>query len=264
MKLRILSDLHCEINYGWQYHNVGEDIVLFAGDFGDGHTDQAFEFFVASVAPTPLFFVLGNHDYYHTYANTRPNYYRALERRFPHFHFLHNSYYDLPGFRLCGTPLWTDFKLPSPLTPKQVRDLAQAKISDFTYIRYPQKKPAKDVDIFQFLAANTLPATQMVKWHKEARLFLKQQLRESPLPLIVMTHWVPSGQLIDAKYAKHALNPYFACSMDDLFCPRIPLWVHGHTHTCIDTVINSTRHVRNPKGRDSEAVPWNPELLINL
>lgn len=63
--------------------------------------------------------------------------------------------------------------------------------------------------------------------------------------------------LVDAAYASN---------LDHLMDGRhIPLWIHGHTHYCVDYQINGTRILSNAAGYPGDVDPnFNPALVIDL
>lgn len=103
---------------------------------------------------------------------------------------------------------------------------------------------------------------QMIDWHKQQKADIIKFLKE-PFngKTIVVTHHLPSYTLISERFKnknplKPDMNGGFACYCDDIFesdyAPS--LWIHGHTHDTIDTIINKTRVVCNPYGYSHE---WN-------
>jgi predicted phosphohydrolase len=248
MKLRIVSDLHLEV-HSWNYQNVGEDIVLLAGDIASGNCNVAFERLLKSIAPTPVYIVAGNHDFYDTEITARWIYFRKLETQLPHVKFLECEFVDFPTFRLCGTSLYTDFCLHGKDTQKHSMELAHNHINDFNYI----------YDGYRLLEPRTL-----VNLNYNSRLFLQDQLLTSPLPLVVMTHWAPSARLVDPHWSADPLAPYFHCAMNEYFSPKLPLWIHGHSHSQIDITLDGTRHIRNTRGYKRQDQAWNPNLIVTI
>jgi Icc-related predicted phosphoesterase len=74
--------------------------------------------------------------------------------------------------------------------------------------------------------------------------FIKQNLNHDKI--IVMTHYLPSYQLIDYEYKNCA--HYYANHLDDLLGHPIKYWLCGHIHQQKDMVINGTRCIINPCG----------------
>jgi hypothetical protein len=136
---------------------------------------------------------------------------------------LDNSYEDYEGFRFVGSTLWS-----------KVHTLEGAT-NDFTAI--------KEMSIYLY---NEL--------HEISREFLgSPTVTDSHLPVIVITHYLPSFDLIADKYKTHeALNTFFASCSDDLFAPTIRAWVYGHTHTGGAKELYGVKCVCNPIGYPGE------------
>jgi calcineurin-like phosphoesterase family protein len=250
MKIRLISDLHTE--YGpWSYVNKGEDLVLFAGDIVAGYFGNRLDVLSEETKGIPCYFVAGNHEFYNREVYEQWQQLRSFELKYPHFKWLENEYVDLPGYRLCGCTLWTDFLLNGEGHQNKAIALAHNNIRDFSAI----------LDRGTYLHPRTL-----LHWNFESRYFLEEQVKTSELPLIVMTHFLPTRYAINEEYADDPHNPYFACRMDPLFSPKIPLWVHGHSHMHFDQVFNGTRVVRNPLGytREQSRSGFISDLIIEL
>lgn len=66
---------------------------------------------------------------------------------------------------------------------------------------------------------------------------------------VVVTHHLPTYLSVSPRFARSALNPFFATSLDDVIAKASPrLWVHGHTHDAFDYMHGATRIVCNPFG----------------
>jgi predicted phosphodiesterase len=69
------------------------------------------------------------------------------------------------------------------------------------------------------------------------------------LPVVLITHHLPSEKSVHPKYKNNALTTCFATNLDYILKdPRIKLVVHGHTHVGMDYFIDNTRVVCNPRG----------------
>ena len=86
-------------------------------------------------------------------------------------------------------------------------------------------------------------------------------------PQVVITHHVPSMQLVEDKYLRSSVNSYFVSEMSH-FMESNPLnerkapvlWCFGHTHTAYNRKINDTHVLCNPLGYPHERNPvhWDP------
>lgn len=245
MLFRILSDLHLDFDPNFKLVHHGEDIVLCAGDLSSARERGLAEGFIASSA-VPFYYTLGNHDSYHGDQDETIDFYRQLERKYKHFHFLLCGVIDLGACLLVGTPLWTDFNLYGD--PIKATHIAKQKINDFRLISHAGHpiRPEYYVQCFDAAVATIYAAKDYSK------------------PVVVMTHWCPSAQTVSPIYARDPLNAFFTSNCEHLMGGNVKLWVHGHSHVYDDRVINGTRVIRNPKGYPQERVNWNHELIVSL
>lgn len=69
------------------------------------------------------------------------------------------------------------------------------------------------------------------------------------LTRVVISHFLPSLACIPDAFIGHPTNPYFAADLDALIKHYQPdFWLHGHTHLSVNTVIENTHVICNPKG----------------
>lgn len=95
--------------------------------------------------------------------------------------------------------------------------------------------------------------------HQVDREWLSQNVQPGD---IVVTHHMPSFQLIDPKYAGHLANSAFASDLDDMIEQLKPrLWICGHTHTPSDTFVSGVRVVINPVGYPKENESFTPKII---
>jgi hypothetical protein len=139
--------------------------------------------------------------------------------------FLDNEYEDYEGYRFVGSTLWSKCEIP----------IVEHCVNDFRAIK------EMNVNLYNEL-------------HEVSREFLKSSIvTESVLPVIVITHHLPSYKLIAEEYKNHThLNKYFASHSDDLFAPTIRGWIYGHTHTASGREGKGIKFVCNPIGYPGE------------
>jgi Icc-related predicted phosphoesterase len=109
-------------------------------------------------------------------------------------------------------------------------------------------------------------------YHQECVEFLTSPpIQHSELPVIMITHHLPSYSLIDPKYMKSkgsigptGLNQYFASHLDDLIKSPIKAWICGHTHTGFEKRINDVTVYCNPGGYPGENEGLNMNKFIDL
>lgn len=259
MRLRVVSDLHLDRDPSWTLAPCGEDALLCAGDIGSVAVRDKVEAMIAGY-PLPFFYTPGNHDSYDGEVWEVLDFYRKMEARYPHFRCLCNETAELGPFLVAGTPLWTDFALHGKGMAGVAMLMAERHINDFSHTTFVRPR-RPNADGMRPLAR--LRPLHMVAWHRIARRFLRDALAQGR-PTIVLTHWCPSESTTHPRYLGDATNPYYVSNCEDLMGDNAVLWVHGHSHSFVDRVINGTRVVRNPKGNPTEYTGWDSSMVIDL
>jgi predicted phosphodiesterase len=237
MKIRIVSDLHLEFSkkiikslISSQEDNYC-DCLIMAGDIVTykNINDLVDILDIFSPRYQKIFYVLGNHEYYHKNDINIVNLYREICNKYPNVILLENDSYKLnDNWTILGTTLWSN------ISEKGLR-----MMSDGRYISMED----------------------ILEKHTKAVKFLEDQinLREvatedgslSSENFIVVTHHLPSKSLVHRKYS-HYDNSGFASSCDHLFRDNIKYFVYGHTHTKSITKIGQTNLICNSLGYPGE------------
>lgn len=239
MDIRYYSDLHLEFMNETELnvfiHAMSaipiqdNTVCLLAGDIGhprEPHYDCFFQFIHRHFPKT--FVIPGNHEYYSSVkTNTVEKTDAWLQdyfQSFPNITLLNNSYEIYQNHCFVGSVLWTHIFDPA------------RTINDINYI--------PDFNVEKYNALN------------QTCVDFLQQVILSNERCIVMTHHMPSDQLIDAKYKNAVLAPYnqwFYCDCKHLFLSsKVKAWVYGHTHTPLRTTIRDVPLFCNPNGYTHE------------
>jgi predicted phosphodiesterase len=238
MKIQYISDIHLELQKKIPKIIPVANILVLAGDIGYPDTNIYKEFLKEmNKLFKKVFLITGNHEYYSS--NSMEEVENSIEKTLEIYNlknitFLNSSYEDYEGIRFIGTTLWTNIKNPSNT------------INDMNII--------KD---FSVELNNEL--------HSVQKEFLEESLQESPLPIVIITHHLPSYTLIHKEFQTDSWNKYnqnFASDCDSLIKPPIKLWIYGHTHKENNSVINSVHCVCNPIGYPSEI--WNKNIKKSI
>jgi hypothetical protein len=72
--------------------------------------------------------------------------------------------------------------------------------------------------------------------------------------IILLTHYMPSFQLVVEKYRSDPLTCCFASDLDDLIKKPIRFWLCGHSHSSFSKVINDVTCALNCRGYVHELV----------
>ena len=262
IKVQIQSDLHIEFERGYQFQDAGADIIVFAGDAGQGCTGVHW---INEQAPSdrPVIYVCGNHEFYD---NVHPAVINNIHRTAkPNVHFLNDDelIIDELGVRVLGATLWTDFGVyGNVLTGKSA---AQAYLNDYRMIYVPDlaDELVSEYDGL-YDGIRTLRPDDTEKWHQASMAFLNDA-RPFEGKTIVVTHHAPSAKSIQAKYGiDNPVNAAYASNLEHLMGSNIDAWIHGHMHSTFDYEVNGTRVVCNPKGYRNENPDFDPQLLIEV
>ncbi len=235
MRIRVVSDLHCEMHRdrGWTLaveicQDLAFDVLVLAGDIAtDATLDPVLTMFCELVAPKPVLFVLGNHEYYGGSVADTETKARAVAEVFPNLHVLEGDIVELQGQRFLGCTLWYEHPnwLPS-----------DADFGDFNHIEgFADFVHQQAMDSADFLRSSIQPGD------------------------VVITHFLPHPESIAPKYRFSSSNGYFLHNVSDIVrCGEAKLWIHGHTHSSVDYTINQTRVICNPFGYATRPYPGEP------
>ncbi|HEX2211318.1 MAG TPA: metallophosphoesterase [Longimicrobium sp.] len=230
MKIHLLSDLHTEFA-PFDPPPTDADVVILAGDTSPGTRGIAMA--KAWFPDRPVLYVAGNHEYYGE-AYPRLDQKLAAAADEAGVHFMQNREVVLDGVRFLGCTLWTDFEVFG--ARHNAMDAARVAMNDFRAIRVdPAYRRFRPDD------ARAI--------HQHSLRWLTERL-DAPFDgtTVVVTHHAPSLRSIKPPYREHPATPAYASDLEWLLDGRAALWVHGHTHLCVDYEIGGTRVVANQRG----------------
>lgn len=242
MKIQCISDIHLEFLTNTPKVIPRTDVLCLVGDIGYPYS-KIYKQFLTEMNSMfkKVFLIAGNHEYY----TLGPNFGKDMlmieekiskvisENNLTNITFLNDSYEDYEGYRFVGTTLWSHISNPDYL------------VNDFEQIL------DMNVELYNEL-------------HSISREIIEEQILESPLPIIMLTHHMPSYDLIDDKYKGPSMNKYNQCFASDCskyFVYPIKVWLYGHTHKPKVAIINGIKFLCNPKGYPEENNQIN---IINL
>lgn len=261
MKLRIISDLHVDVNHSIPLEYDDDVFTVVCGDIS-GYAEDSIQWLVKNVRNGV--FVSGNHIAYsgrYTIEESQ----RELGRVFPldePVSYLNDGYKIVDNIVFVGGTLWTDFRLKVSENKTAVNKFyLSAKIMAAVGMNDYQQQLSEG----KFLTPND---TEMIHY-RTAKYIVDVCERFPNKKIVVVTHHAPSGLSLDDRYVNNALNPCYASDMDNLILknPNIKLWCHGHIHQSKDYMIGNTRIICNPRGYeawDEVNLAWDRNLIVEI
>ena len=226
-RLAIASDLHLEFHKTKFHQNIIDDlfssefdIVILAGDIVTFRTMDKLELLFEMIRRRfqgPILFVPGNHEYYHSTCSLHEvnERLKAICTRFQVAFLVSGKRITIMGIDFVGTTLWS-----------------QLDLGVCDQINCVHK-------IFEFAKDHT----QFIKEFEKEVVTLEHSLSECSYPTIVISHYLPSYQLIHEYYKDSSINSAFASNLDYLFTKydHIKYWICGHTHKRMQKTIHTTQ-----------------------
>lgn len=232
MRIKYLSDLHLEFEKQTieDYFDIAEsaDVVVFAGDICVAScSENLLARLVEYIAPVPLIFVGGNHDYYYGDKVIMNKKFTALESVYDNFHFLNRKSVTIDDVVFVGATGWQD---------NQFYNYDNfSSINDFRHIKHHNK----DVQIFG----------------RRDRAAIIEELDKikSKQPVIIVTHLSPCAEGIlwgtyEVEHKGEYIQAYYNDweNIIDRFEPTA--WICGHCHDSIESTRGKTKILRNALG----------------
>lgn len=256
MRLWILSDIHLELTRGWDLPSGDArpefDVLVVAGDLIP-RMERGVRWLLERVPDRPVIYIAGNHESYGCDID------RTLEKAKAfaggtNIHVLENETVRIDNVTFAGCTLWTDFGIRGDAHGAMM--IAGERMNDFRKIRIAAYRQ-------RFLPHHALTR------HFKSVAFLKDVMRkprEGDDKLVVVSHHAPIPEMSKAPAGSGndaALDPAYRSDLRRLMVSTpedgrgalLPadLWIHGHTHESVDTVVGEkTRVVSNSKGYG----PW--------
>lgn len=249
MRIQYASDIHLE------FHTSYEDILIpsapvlvLAGDIGWPGTALYADFLQwCSSHWDVVFLVAGNHEFYNqhdckVWKYNRPD---TVEERITaiedialtmsNVHFLNRNRVMYKGVAFLGCTLWSD------LSETRAAAIAGVSMNDYRRIALADEICITPEDV--------------TSWWKQDREWLKEELARCSTEghsAVVVTHHLPTYDLISPQYEGSPLNPAFASACDDLICSPVRTWIAGHTHSAVVLRRGDTYLGVNPVGYPGE------------
>jgi Icc-related predicted phosphoesterase len=234
MRIQYCSDLHLEFIKNKNFLNSNKlipkaDVLILAGDViplsKNLEDEKYFDFLSNSFKE--IFWLLGNHEYYHSDI-VQGNSFKKMKVRH-NIHILNNDIISLDDSNLIFSTLWSKISPSNELYIK-------SHLSDFSLIRIED-------EAFRPKHYNEL--------HKQSVKFIEDSLKTfEGKRNTVITHHVPTLLNYPVEYRNSPLNEAFSVELYNLIEKHQPeAWIYGHSH--INTPefrIGKTRMLTNQLG----------------
>lgn len=263
MRVNVVSDLHLEFS---DLELPGGEVLILSGDICEaknvkaeydvnnimndggpstGHfkrSDRYTRFFHEECSKyEKVFYVVGNHEHYGF----------KLHKTIPHLKsvlpdnivVLEKEQFEYRDVLFIGGTLWTDMNNFDSLTLYHMKgmmnDYKQITMHDDVRNVYHRLTPEKTVN-------------EHVKTKQLFTFYLEEnRRRETPLPVVVLTHHAPSKLSTHPYYANDTImNGAYSSDLSEFILdnPEIKYWTHGHTHHTFNYKIGDTTVMANPRG----------------
>lgn len=297
MRIRIISDLHLDVNHGFPFslrESEGErdDYCLVAGDVS-GNPKLTARWLRENVRRGC--FVAGNHDpAYNDSGQTIQRQKEYLHGEFPvdsDVTFLDQSVGVVSklipdaNVLVVGTTLYTDYQYMDqdsrwsldlankgrraynePEVTVEQANFHQASrgLNDFRWGHVPDEFDDRGLsqrhvrpDDYQF-------------WFRQSIEAIDQAIQANPdRDVVVMTHHCPSPRFISPQYVHSGMNASYVSDLEGFMLdrPQIRAWVCGHVHHCAVFDVGPTHQLMlsNPRGYEAqlESRDWNPNTFLD-
>jgi len=243
MKLRIISDLHIDVNNKQPLEYNDDTFTIIAGDIS-GSPKKSIKWLNNNIKNG--LFVAGNHLCYNK-ERKGLNYHKDLLRaKFPiesSVSFLENEYKIIDDKVFMGCTLYTDYKYPCPpyyYTQQDNIRKSLGGINDFKWGHYSEN--GKLIG---------LHPTHYISEFNRSVEYLENILEQyKDKQCIIITHYAPSEMSIDSKYQGDNLNASYISNLESFVLEHknISHWIHGHVHCSLDYELGNTRVICNARG----------------
>lgn len=260
MKIRIMSDLHLDVNSNYPLQLPEKDkgvFTILAGDTAGEVADGIF--WIRDNCPYGVC-VAGNHLVYNHYGKTIQNLKEDLKQEFPQtstMTFLENDYKQIDNNTIVvGATLYTDFHLDGIPTHIGMR-VCKRSMNDYRWGLYQDNDEIVGLKPEHYLSM-----------FNESLAYIKKVCEDNPdKQIIVVTHHAPSNQAIMPSYRGSDSNCGYASNLGGFITqhPNIKAWIYGHCHAQTQFKIGDCICINNSRGyvQYKEDMNWNPCFYLD-
>lgn len=248
MDFQIVSDLHIETEDTdpdpLKYITPVCDKLILAGDIGTFYKYNQLYKFIEKICKyfKVVIYVLGNHEYYYCKDSEKMNYFQIkeliikLKNSITNLYILDKSSLTINDFCIVGCTLWSNLQLNLPKFIVKIHGMTSESylkhyINNIHYISY-----------------------------------MNNYCKEKNLKLIVITHYVPSYNLLCNYKKENKYASLYASNLDDFIrSSNIHTWIYGHCHYNSNKYIGNTNMVSNQKGKPKDNIQnYSKEFILKI
>lgn len=293
MKIRVISDLHLDLNDRFPFSLRNDEKNVFALVAGDisGNVRLTSRWIKDNIKNG--MFVVGNHDpAYNDLPMTIGKQKEFLAKKYgldSNVTFLDESVgvmsKEIPGTNILviGSTLYTDYKymtehdmmylddvnkyrkehenLDDILTPEKVNmSRGHRGLNDFRWGHVEdEKRPGKQ---------RHLTPEDCKNWFEKTFSKISEIVEHNTdKDIIILTHHCPTPKCIASQYVENTMNASYVSDLEDFILkhPNIRAWCCGHVHNVHLDKVGNTLIVCNPRGYEKqiESIGWNPNTFID-
>lgn len=235
MKISFGSDLHIEFAYLDIENKDNADVLVLAGDIcvaEHWNLTRCDDFFNKCADEFEhVIYIMGNHEFYHGDIVKSFEFIKEKLSHRKNIHVLNNECLVIDGFKFVCSTLWTDCNNNDVMTASVIRN----GMNDYKLIRNGDMK---------------LTPEHTMKLHAESLEFIKREVNNDDNIIIVVTHHAPSMKSIEQDHIHDfRMNGAYKSDLDEFIEQNdIALYIHGHTHHCVNYMIDTTIVASNQRG----------------
>ena len=262
MKIRVLSDLHVDVNELYAAHraiHLNDDIfTIVAGDTA-GTPEEAISWIKQNIRTGLV--IAGNHIVYsgdrRPIQDLKKQMAQSFSQKSP-ITFLDQMTgimsKEINNILFVGTTLYTNYSLLPGSSENDAMWYAQRHMNDFR-IGYTRDKNR----------VRPITPKDYQRWFLESVKEITRIARANPQKeIVIITHHCPSGRCCSDGY--NLLNSSYASDLEPFILkhPNIKLWIAGHIHHRKNFKIGNCLVLMNPRGyeHEGEGLGFNPNMFI--
>ena len=263
MKIRVLSDLHIDVNEDYPLKLENKDtFTIIAGDTA-GYMYTGIRWIQENVRQGIV--ISGNHIVYSPDARPIQDLKKDWAHAFPPEAAV--TYLDqmtgvmskdVNNILFIGTTLYTDYALSTDVSPEYSMRLACHPRRGMNDFRYGYTK-GNDGNV------RHIHPTDYQRWFIESKKEITRLVKSNPnKEIVLITHHCPSSK---CGVYHEELSASYASDLDDFIKdnPNIKLWVTGHIHQRKHFRIGNCLVLMNPRGYEAygEGIGFNPNTFVD-